>query len=149
MTYPRNEVVAVLAGVTCRAGAVRPDGTVRLSRKGPTPPNDPRFSYDEKWDLWETVVPVDACDLLVEINSFARYRGAPCQVMSIGDDGRALVYYTGDNGAEAEKNGFEQTDPGTYSTIVPVGELFDYHEIHRDLLFERWRARSFGEAVHR
>jgi hypothetical protein len=141
--YPRNEIVATLDGLEFQAEAVAPDGTVTLFQKGGEPPPDPRFSYDKEWDLWEVTLPISACGSLVEIHAFARYRGIPCQVISVDDTGQAVLYYVGHAAYEAEKFGFEQTDPGTYSNAVDIGELFDYHEIHSDLLFDHWRQTTF------
>jgi hypothetical protein len=145
--YPRNEVIGILGGTQYRAEAVAPDQTITLYRKGGPQPADPRFVYDQKWDLWEVTLPISECEGVFELSSFARYRGIPCRVMSIDDAGRALLYYVGHSGHEAEKNGFEQTDPGTYSNIVPVNELYDYHEEHRDLLFDHWRRATFPQPV--
>ncbi|MFL6142813.1 MAG: hypothetical protein ACJ72N_13210, partial [Labedaea sp.] len=128
-----------------QAEAVAADGTVTLFRKGSPRPDDPRFHYDEKWDLWETTVQVEECDRLVEIHSFAKYLGVPCQVMALRDAGQALLYYTGGNSAEAERVGFRQTDPGTFSAVAPLSELYDYHEIHTDLQFDRWRELTFAK----
>lgn len=145
MTNPRNDIFAVLGGVSFGADAVRSDGTVRLSRTGSVQPNDPRFSYDETWDVWEAVVPIDECDRLVEVSTFARYQGAPCQVIAIGEDGQAGLYYVGHDSIEPERLGFEEFDRHEYRKTVPTEELYDYHEIHRDLLFNHWRAKAFGE----
>jgi hypothetical protein len=143
--YPGQGVWAELGGRTFMSSAVSPDGTVKLIWKHPEAPGDSRFTFEEKWNRWTATVPVEDCDRLYEVSSFTRYRGIPCQVMSIDDSGRALLYYVGHSGHEAEKNGFEQTDPGTYSKIVPVGDLYDYHEEHRDLLFDHWRRVNFPQ----
>lgn len=146
MTYPRSEITGTLAGVTYRSEAVASDGTVILFQKGRQRPTDPRFSYNDKWDGWEAAVRVEECDRLVEIGSFARYKGIACQVIAIGESGRAELYYVGHDAGEPERLGFKQFDKHEYSKSVPVGELYDYHEIHRDLLFEHWRETTFGEA---
>lgn len=140
--YPGQGVWAVLGRQTYLSGAVSPQGTVKLIWPHEEDPGDPRFTFEEKWHRWTATLPIEQCDRLYEVGSFARYRGIPTQVMSI-NDGRALLYYVGSNGFEAERLGFEQSDPGTYSNVVPVGELYDYHEIHRDLLFDHWRRANF------
>jgi hypothetical protein len=140
--YPERGVRAVLGGQTYLSGTVSAQGTVKLIWPHEQRPANPRFTFEDQWARWTLTLPITECDQLYEVSALAQYRGAPCQVMTI-TEGRALLYYAGHNGAEAERLGFEQTDPGTYSNVVPVGELHDYREERVDLLFDHWRRVNF------
>src|SRR5438067_1086175 len=97
--YPAQGVWAVLGGQTYMSGAVSPQGTVKLIWPHEEPPAEPRFAFEDKRNRWTATLPIEECDQLYEVSSFARYRGIPCQVMSI-EAGRALLYYVGHNGYE-------------------------------------------------
>jgi hypothetical protein len=127
------------------------DGMVGLTQVGGERPPDDRFEYLEKWNAWQAEVPLGECQAAYFVKSMASYLGYECQVISIADDKTALVYYLGGNTGQAEADGFVQSDPGTFSKVVPISDLHGYREEWQDLLFDRWREDSFkrsdGEAL--
>jgi hypothetical protein len=140
--YPNNRNWAVLNGVTYGATLHSVAQTVELAFHGETPP-DERFTFNERFDVWTLTVPMAECEQLYTASSRAFYQGHLCQVIAIGADGNALLYYLEGNRGEAERLGFEQVDPGTHARTVPVNELHGYYEERRDLLFDGWREQAF------
>lgn len=145
-TYPRYGKFVEFDGVKYLQPAIMYTGQVTLSWQGDEPPNDGRFEYVEKWKEWQAVVQLKDCTLAYEVTSKAKYLGHECQVMSINDQGMAEVYYLGGDQRYAELDGFEQVDKGTFAKLVPLAELYDFREEHRDLLFELWREENFVRA---
>jgi len=141
--YPNNRNWAVLNGVTYGATLRSVAKTVELAHRGETPPPDDRFVYNERYSVWTLQVPMTECEQVYTASSRAFYAGHLCQVIAIGTDGNAQLYYLEGNRGEAERLGFEQVDPGTHAKTVPVRELHGYYEERRDLLFDGWREQTF------
>lgn len=141
--YPRNDLVVEFGGVRYPESSIAGDGNVFLSYEGADSPGDSRFTYDEEWDLWEAEIPLEECTSAYSIKSLAKYLGHECQVVGVGEDGVAMLYYLGNSSAHAESDGFEQVDAGTYSKLVPVTQLRNYREEWQDILFEIWRENQF------
>lgn len=147
MTYrkPRNDLLARLGGREYRSGGIEPDGTVQLYHDGIAPPADPLFTKHPHADVWVRTVRAEECDRVVQVTTIARYGRYYCQVDDIAEDGTAELYFVRDEaGRGSPPAGFTQVGQGEYRGTAPVRDLYDYHETHRDLLFDHWRATTFG-----
>jgi hypothetical protein len=76
---------------------------------------------------------------LYEVSVLANYHGEEYQVSTIWPGGMATLRRTGD-GAWALGQGFTEVAPGRFEKQAHVGTLYNYREIQRDLLFDRWLA---------
>ncbi|WP_236790097.1 hypothetical protein [Amycolatopsis sp. GM8] len=138
MTYqrPRSGILATVDGREYQASSYpREDAVTLFSRQTENP--DPEL-FAEQDGQWLATVPLARCDRLAEVTTVADYRGHQCQVISIGEDGATGLYYLGDDMAAMPRDGFVQTDAGTWAKTVHIGELARYRELHRDLLFNAW-----------
>jgi hypothetical protein len=138
---PRNDTFARFGGREYRSTEIAADGTVRLFHDGTTPPADPRFTKHPHGEVWVLRVPAAECERVVQVSTVARFGRYFCQVDSIAEDGGASLYFLRDvDGTSDRPAGFEQVGQHEFRTTAPVTELHDYHETHRDLLFDHWRA---------
>lgn len=138
--YPRSGTEVEFDGVRYPKADVLWTDEVVLTCRGSAPP-DSRFEYLEKWDAWQTTIPLAECASAYSIRSLATHLGHECQVISSADDGTVVIYYLGHNDGEAEAAGFEQIDKGTYAKVVPFSQLWHYREEWEDRLFKIWRQR--------
>jgi hypothetical protein len=142
--YPRYGQFVEFRGELYLKPSILPAGQVVLRSHAEKSPDMNLFRYVEKWKVWEATVSLVECSLAYEVTSKAKYHGCECQVMSISDEGIAVVYYLPGDKWLAEVEGFEQVEPGTYSKAVPVTDLYDFREEHQDLLFGLWREANFS-----
>jgi hypothetical protein len=130
---PRNLSMATFRGRVYRSSGIHPDGTVRLFFDSIAPPEDLEFTRHPDADVWIRVVRAEECDRVVDVYTTARYGDRDCQVWRISEDGMALLFHA------KEGPGFTMIEPGSYQKTVHISELRNYHEIHLDSLFNRWR----------
>jgi hypothetical protein len=133
----REGTYARVGGSEYSSTGIKKDGTVRIGRPGDQAPPDERFVYDPDWPGWQAVIPVAECEELFVIENRASYRGLPCHVFGLTEDGQVSLYFIGNNDGYAKDAGFEQVDRGTYGKQVSLKELTLFHEIRRDLLFDQ------------
>lgn len=146
---PRNGWYARYLGVDYRGTEISPSGTVMLIHDGAEPPANNRFTKHQHADAWVLQVRAEELDRLVQVSTIARYGPYFCQVDSIADDGTADLYFLRDvNGTSNRPAGFDQVGKWEFRTTAPVRELHDYHEKHRDILFDHWRNLTFGAGVN-
>ncbi|NUT53834.1 MAG: hypothetical protein HOV94_42075 [Saccharothrix sp.] len=119
------------------------DDTVLIVEKTPENPDPTRYKWVDYHRGWVARYPLADVDRVFEVHTYARYRGHRCEVRSVDDDGTLELQYAASNGGWALGMGFEQRDKYEYLKTVSAGELHDYHEEQRDLLFEQWRDRTF------
>jgi hypothetical protein len=129
---PRDGVFALVDGREYRAESAPEGGVVTLVSDGPA---DPALFRQDQDGRWRAQVPVDRCDRVDEVTTWALYQGHDCQVVAIEKDGSVGLYYLGPDKAKAARDGFVQTDPGIWARTVNVYELARVWEHHRDLLF--------------
>ncbi|MFD8497418.1 hypothetical protein [Amycolatopsis sp. NPDC059657] len=142
--YPGAGTVVEFRGTVYPKASVLHTGEALLTYRGEDPP-DPRFHYLEKWKAWQANIPLAECDSAYSVSSKGTYHGLNVQVISVSGDGNALLYYLGGETADAEAEGFEQSDPGTFSILVPLREVHRYREEWRDLLFPIWREQEYAK----
>ncbi|MTD57780.1 hypothetical protein [Amycolatopsis pithecellobii] len=138
MSYrrPRSGIIATIDGREYEANSYPREGALTLvSRETENP--DPTL-FVEQDGQWLGTVPVARCERLAEVTTVADHLGHTCQVISIAEDGTTGLYYLGDDMAAMPRDGFVQTDAGTWAKTVHIGELMRYRELHRDLLFDAW-----------
>lgn len=119
------------------------DDSVLIVEKTPENPDPTRYKWADYHRGWVARYPLADVDRVFEVHTYARYRGHRCEVRSFNDDGTANIQYADSNGGWALGMGFVQHDKYEYLKTVPAAELHDYHEEQRDLLFDRWRDRTF------
>jgi hypothetical protein len=142
---PRHRRLAVFGGHEYRATPIGADGALRLFHDGAAPPPDGRFTRHPHGEVWVLAVRAEDCDRVVEVTTRARHGRNLCLVEGVTASGVADLYFLRNEGARSTPPAaFERIDPGEYRTAVPVRELVDYHEIHRDLLFDYWRTTPAG-----
>jgi hypothetical protein len=115
-----------------------------ISLDAPENPEPGLFSWHETHELWVAQVPADECERVFRVSPYARFFGHRCYVDGLTAGTAELIYADADTDW-AQRNGFEQHDRGTFRRRAAVTELYDYHEEQWDLLFDDWRANTFGE----
>ena len=146
MSYPgfRSDTFVSYRGRERRGSYNFQTGRVVFFSRAPENPEPDLYAWDERRNGWIAYVDADDCDRVFSAAAFITYQGYRCQVMKMFDDGTAEILYNDWNGAWAVTGGgFEQRDKYEYYKIVPVSELYDYHEEQRDLVFDRWREQNF------
>lgn len=119
---------------------------VVLFSRAPENPDPDLYEWDATRNGWIAILDADTCDRVFAVNTFAQYHGHRCEVTAMRDDGTAEILYADWNGAWAvSEGGFEQRNKYEYYKIVPVHELYDYHEEQLDQLFDRWRGQHFAK----
>lgn len=121
----------------------RNDDTLIVIDKSPENPDPSRYEWVDYHRGWVGEFPVSDFDRVFSVNTFARYRGHKCEVVSANDDGTMEIQYKDSDGGWAVAMGFVQHNKYEFLKTVPASELHDYHERQRDLLFEEWRERTF------
>jgi hypothetical protein len=111
--------------------------------KSPENPDPSRYEWVDYHRGWVGEFPIGDFDRVFSVNTFARYKGHRCEVVSANDDGTMEVQYKDSDGGWAVAMGFVQHNKYEFLKTVPAAELHDYHENQRDLLFEAWRERTF------
>ncbi|MEU4742749.1 hypothetical protein AB0G02_20110 [Actinosynnema sp. NPDC023658] len=118
--------------------------TVVVIEKTPENPDPSRYQWVDYYRGWVGKYPLSDCDRVFAVNTFARYSGYRVEVVSVNDDGTVKIQYADWNGAWATTaGGFVEHNKYELFKTVPVRELHDYHEEQRDLLFQKWRERTF------
>ncbi|SDZ40658.1 hypothetical protein SAMN05421504_11562 [Amycolatopsis xylanica] len=148
MTKPplhRRGTYAVIDGVIYEASYPLGRRTVYLNYWGAENPNPALYQWDEEARHWVGEVPVNRCTAVFEVNPTAKYRGHRVYVETFSDSGLARAKYGDRNGAWATANGFIEENKYEFFKNIPVGELQDYAEDRRDLLFPAWRTANFAE----
>ena len=79
----------------------------------------------------------DGGTALYDVSVLANYHGAEYEVTTVWPGGMATLRHTGD-GDWALGQGFTASAPGQFDKQAHVGTLYNYRELHRDILFDRW-----------
>jgi hypothetical protein len=140
---PRLGTFVTIGGREYQAISDPVDGMVTIFATTPDNPDPRLFDKDAATGHWVGTVRTADCDAVMAVSTRASWNGERCAVMSITDDGEAVVYHLGDNRAKSVAHGFRMISPGTYARTVPVVELTNYHEYQADLLFDEWRDTTF------
>lgn len=135
---PRLGTYVTIAGAEYPANSLPSGGSVTIYARGTDNPAPGRFTAGTEAGQWIAQVRTADCERVVSITTRAYWKGELCQVMSISDDGDAVLYHLGNNRAKSVADGFRPLEPGTYARTVPVTELDGYHEFQSDLLFDEW-----------
>jgi hypothetical protein len=146
MTYPpfRSGQFARANGREHEVDYERDSDSVFIIDKSPENPDPSRYEWVDYYRGWVGEFPLSGFDRVFAVHTYARYSGYRCEVMSFGDDGTAEIRYADWNGAWATTaGGFVERNKYEFFKTVPVGELHDYHEEQRDLLFGKWRESTF------
>ena len=144
-TGVRSDIFAVFRGREYLGSPVfTEDDTVMIGASDTANPDPSLFAWNEGWGAWTARIPAADCDRLYSAHSYAKYQGHRVNIMRIDDSGIARVYYSDENGAWAEANGFEQVNKYEFEKSVPAAELYDVYELQDDLLFFRWREANFA-----
>lgn len=146
MTYPgfRTGTFMSYRGLERGCSYRFPSNEVVLFSRAPENPDPDLYEWDESRKGWIAILDANMCDRVFAVNTFALYRGHRCEVTAMNDDGTAEILYADWNGAWAVAGGgFEQRDKYEYYKIVPVSELYDYHEEQLDQVIDRWREQNF------
>ncbi|PPK67977.1 hypothetical protein V5P93_007323 [Actinokineospora auranticolor] len=147
MSYqgPRAGQFAVVRGVTHPCTYSPNDDRVILKTRQADNPDASLFTWHTSFGGWVAQLTSQDCDRVYAARTYGRWQGHRVAVDAVVG-GIASVTYADSNGSWAGQNGFTQVDKYEYQGEVPVGELADVHEEQRDLTFNRWRDRTFGEA---
>ncbi|WP_053721273.1 hypothetical protein [Saccharothrix sp. NRRL B-16348] len=121
----------------------RDSDSILIIEKTPENPDPSRYKWVDYHRGWVARYPISDVDRVFSVNTFARYRGHKCEVVSANDDGTMEIQYKDSDGGWAVAMGFVQHNKYEFLKTVPASELHDYHERQRDLLFEEWRERTF------
>ena len=147
MTYPgfRFGTVVTYGGHERAGGSFNSQtGKAIFFSRAPENPDPDLYEWDDSRKGWVAVLDAGDCERVFWAAAFVMYRGYRCQVMKMFEDGTAEILYNDWNGAWAQmQGGFEQREKYEFYKVVPVSELYDYHEEQRDLVFDEWREQSF------
>ena len=146
MTYPgfRSGEFAVVNGRERSCSYIFQTATVSFFTRAPENPDPAIYTWYERGQGWLAELPASQFDRVFAVDTLATYRGYRCRVMNLFEDGTAEILYDDWNGAWAgTAGGFEQREKYEYYKIVPMSELYDYHEEQRDLVFDSWREQNF------
>jgi hypothetical protein len=147
MTYPPFRFGTFVSyGGRERSGTYRPgSGEVIFFSREPENPDPRIYEWDDNRKGWIAILDARDCDRVFNVNTFALYRGHRCEVTAMNNDGAAEILYADWNGGWAVRaGGFEQRNKLEYYKVVPMNELYDYHEEQQDLVFDEWRERNFS-----
>jgi hypothetical protein len=149
MTYPgyRSGTTVSYRGRERPATYRYQTGEVIFFSRAPENPDPELYEWDEQRQGWIALLNASDCDRVFSVNPFAWYLGNLCEVTAMNEDGTAELRYADWNGSWAVANGFEQRNKLEYYKVVPVNELYDYHEKQRDLVFDEWRTRNFARSA--
>jgi hypothetical protein len=140
---PRLGTFVTIGGREYQANSDPVDGVVTIFATTPDNPDPRLFDKDTTTGHWVGDVRTADCETVMAVSTRASWKGELCAVMSITDDGEAVLYHLGNNRAKSADEGFRMLSPGTYARTVPVVELANYHEFQADLLFDEWRHTTF------
>jgi hypothetical protein len=143
MPQPRLGTFVTIGGREFPANSHPSGGEVTIFSNRPENPDPALFAKDPESGNWIATVRTEDCEFVMSVTTRATWKGEICSVMSITDDGEAVLYHLGNNRAKSVEDGFRPLQPGTYARTVPVGELDGYHEFQSDLLFDEWARTTF------
>ncbi|HEX4703436.1 MAG TPA: hypothetical protein VH352_15015, partial [Pseudonocardiaceae bacterium] len=72
-----------------------------------------------------------------DVTVLANYHGEEYEVTTIWPGGMATLRHTGD-GDWALGQGFTESAPGKFEKQAHVGTLYNYRELHHDVVFDSW-----------
>jgi hypothetical protein len=114
-------------------------------------PDPEVYDWDEHQGQWRAELPVDRCERVYSVHVYAKYREQRVRVEKVNTMGTtmgtAVVMYAGWDGLWATENGFLSQNRHEYHKTVPLSQLKDVYEKHDDLLFSRWRVKTFSGPV--
>jgi hypothetical protein len=147
MTYPgfRSGTFAVVNGRERSCSYIFQTKTVTFFTRAAENPDPAIYTWYDRGKGWLAELPASQFDRVYAVSTFVSYYGYRCEVVEFKDDGTAELRYSDWNGAWAGmQGGFEQREKYEFYKVVPVSELYDYHEEQRDLVFDDWREQNFA-----
>lgn len=144
----RARSFAVVRGREFTSTALDQSGNVIISSEAPENPDPSLFAWNDDWREWTATIPAVDCERVYRANAYAKYQGHRVNIMRVDESGTARIYYSDENGAWAEENGFQQVNKYEFEKSVPAYELYDVYEMQDDLRFNRWRETAFERPAH-
>jgi|SRR5215217_1705723 len=108
-------------------------------------PDPGLYRWDERHSQWRAEIPVDRCERVYSVHIYGKYRDQRVLVEKVSAVGSAVIIYAGWDGAWATENAFLSQNSHEYYKTVPLSQVKETYEKHDDLLFSRWRSRTFSD----